>query len=389
MDSRSPRDDYFFYMSHDAAARGDVEQLRRLLEAGAEVDSRDSSGRTPLYRAVEGGHRAVVELLIDAGADVEAGETLGYTPLHRAAFEPNRADIAELLLLAGADVNRPDNMGRTPLHFAKKRGNAEVADLLREYGGVAAGGGGCGCLPASLALVGCHSLPLFIVLLLAAFAGGALSSLLLRGGVSAPDVAGDHLSADVVDARQFCLLDDGGHVRGMIACAADGSPSLIFSDNQGNALTVITAGASGNQAIALRDRDGTERLRFGVAPDGSPGVLLLNEQGEPSVALAAPRDGAAGVDIMDSEGELRLRLAMHPGSGPRLTLFDSEGGGRAGLDVVSDGTPAVTLADAAGTTRVEIVVHPDIGPVLAFADAEGTGIWGAPPSSGASQGARR
>jgi ankyrin repeat protein len=51
---------------------GSAEVVRVLIEAGAEVDARDESGKTPLMRAVRRGHLAVVEALIAAGADVDA-----------------------------------------------------------------------------------------------------------------------------------------------------------------------------------------------------------------------------------------------------------------------------------------------------------------------------
>jgi len=58
----------------------------------------------------------VVKLLLEAGSDVNARDSLGMTPLHRAVLVGS-ADIVKLLLLNGADVNSRDNMGRTPLHM--------------------------------------------------------------------------------------------------------------------------------------------------------------------------------------------------------------------------------------------------------------------------------
>jgi ankyrin repeat protein len=56
----------------DAAARGDVRRVRRLLDRGADIEARGSNGRTALTAAAYSGHREVVECLLDRGADIEA-----------------------------------------------------------------------------------------------------------------------------------------------------------------------------------------------------------------------------------------------------------------------------------------------------------------------------
>ena len=43
--------------------------VKLLLEQGAEVESKDEDGRTPLWRAARNGHEAVVKLLLEKGAD--------------------------------------------------------------------------------------------------------------------------------------------------------------------------------------------------------------------------------------------------------------------------------------------------------------------------------
>ena len=56
-----------------AATHGDVESARRLLQSGADVDSRDRYGQTALMQAAHHGHEALVELLIENGAEVPGG----------------------------------------------------------------------------------------------------------------------------------------------------------------------------------------------------------------------------------------------------------------------------------------------------------------------------
>ena len=90
---------------HEAAKKGDMDQINRLIEKGATVDVKDENSNTPLYIAVGQGHKDVVELLILKGADVNAVCWRGYTPLHWAAAAlGGEREVAELLIAKGAIV---------------------------------------------------------------------------------------------------------------------------------------------------------------------------------------------------------------------------------------------------------------------------------------------
>ena len=56
----------------EAARGGDVEVVRLLLSAGADVERADSSDCTPLIYAARGGHVEVERLLLSAGADTKS-----------------------------------------------------------------------------------------------------------------------------------------------------------------------------------------------------------------------------------------------------------------------------------------------------------------------------
>ena len=61
----------------EAAGRGDVEAVRRLLRAGADVNAQDDEGWTALIAAAQKGLAPVVELLLEEGADVDKKNNFG------------------------------------------------------------------------------------------------------------------------------------------------------------------------------------------------------------------------------------------------------------------------------------------------------------------------
>ncbi len=74
----------------------------------------DRAGRTDLHYAAVEGRLDDVRHLIDEGADVAAADAALITPLHMACQQGN-VDVAQALLTAGAAVDRRDSFGNTPL----------------------------------------------------------------------------------------------------------------------------------------------------------------------------------------------------------------------------------------------------------------------------------
>ncbi|HWI78186.1 MAG TPA: ankyrin repeat domain-containing protein [Ramlibacter sp.] len=113
----------------EAAARGDLAQVRRLLGAGAPIEQRDGRGRTPVLAATAGNHVEVVRALIARGADVNAQDSQHDSAFLLAGAE-GYTDIVRATLAAGADLKSTNRYGGTALIPACHHGHVETVRLL-------------------------------------------------------------------------------------------------------------------------------------------------------------------------------------------------------------------------------------------------------------------
>ncbi len=118
---------------HASADAGDADALRRLLEAGADVDERCAEGATSLMHAAARGSVETVKALLDAKAGVNARNANGVTALMTAALM-GRAEAVSALLGAGADPNLKAKSGAEALSLAEAAGHADIAVLLKKAG---------------------------------------------------------------------------------------------------------------------------------------------------------------------------------------------------------------------------------------------------------------
>ena len=117
----------------EAAARGDKEVVRKLVEQHADVSVPQADGATALHWAVFRSDRDLVDLLLRAGANAKAANREGSTPLWLAGINGDAAIIASLIA-AGADPNEKLPLGRTPLMAAARTGNVDAVKVLLDHG---------------------------------------------------------------------------------------------------------------------------------------------------------------------------------------------------------------------------------------------------------------
>lgn len=107
-----------------------------LINHGANTESHDGSGATPLLLAVAEGQTESIRLLIDGGANVNerGGGDYLITPLHLAISPDTDPSILSLLIDYGADIEAKGAGGMTPLHLAIGLGTLSTVSTLLARG---------------------------------------------------------------------------------------------------------------------------------------------------------------------------------------------------------------------------------------------------------------
>ena len=118
---------------HVASQADNLDEIRILLEANADITARDRSGDTPMHAAAANGAAKAISTLVAAGADVDDTNNDRFTALHLAARKGQVTAITALLA-AGADVLAGEGEHSTPLHLAAEAGQVTSINALVEAG---------------------------------------------------------------------------------------------------------------------------------------------------------------------------------------------------------------------------------------------------------------
>ncbi|XP_068656796.1 probable protein S-acyltransferase 23 [Aristolochia californica] len=120
---------------HWAAVRGSIPVADVLLQNGARVEAADLNGYRATHVAAQYGQTTFLNHIIAKyGADFDSPDYDGRSPLHWAAYK-GFADTIRLLLFRDANPRRQDREGCTPLHWAAISGNVDACTILVHAGG--------------------------------------------------------------------------------------------------------------------------------------------------------------------------------------------------------------------------------------------------------------
>lgn len=141
-----------------ALISGNAATVRRFLAKGADAKAAEPFGRTALQRgcldciraalekgakpalqmvadAAAPGNLELVKLLVEAGAPVDGQDGRGYTPLMRAVLSYNQnPELISYLLAKGAGTGAKNESGHTALAMARRYGETPVVAKLRDSG---------------------------------------------------------------------------------------------------------------------------------------------------------------------------------------------------------------------------------------------------------------
>ena len=138
---------------HRAASDGDTATLQNLLQQGHPPDTvggqmcwlrgaSEFNARTPLHYSAKGGHLASTRLLLRYGANPNSRDSDGYTPIHYICQIHNPGNdtkdtvlqCLQSLVSFGGDIRARTDSGNTPIYIARRHKNAVCEREILQQG---------------------------------------------------------------------------------------------------------------------------------------------------------------------------------------------------------------------------------------------------------------
>lgn len=116
-----------------SAANNNIESITKLIEHGADIETKTDDGSTPLIIAAAKNNVESISKLIEFGANTEAKDNNGFTALIIAAANNNVESISKLIELH-ANTEAKDSNGLTALIVAAANNHVESISKLIELG---------------------------------------------------------------------------------------------------------------------------------------------------------------------------------------------------------------------------------------------------------------
>ena len=124
---------------HEFVIDGNIALIRREISSGAILNQKNDLRQTPLHSAIEYGYKKIAELLIAKGADINSRDIKGSTPLDYAVDRKEMSEaFSEIGNIEGFEVVSTfvtnEDGSRSELKIDKTQ-MKEIAELLRKHGG--------------------------------------------------------------------------------------------------------------------------------------------------------------------------------------------------------------------------------------------------------------
>jgi uncharacterized protein len=113
----------------EAAARGEVDTLQRLIAAGVSLESANAAGETPLLLAVKDNQLSAAVLLIDAGSNINAQAANKDSPWLLAGAL-GRTEMLRHMIPKGPDFSVRNRFGGNALIPACERAHVDAVKVL-------------------------------------------------------------------------------------------------------------------------------------------------------------------------------------------------------------------------------------------------------------------
>ncbi|XP_063363115.1 protein phosphatase 1 regulatory subunit 16A isoform X2 [Cydia amplana] len=119
----------------EAAARNDIDEVRRLLSRGVTPDATNEDGLTALHQCCIDNNEAMMRLLLDNGANVNAEDSEKWTPLHAAATCGN-LNLVRILIQRGANLLGVNGDGNMPYDICEEERTLDAIESAMAERGV-------------------------------------------------------------------------------------------------------------------------------------------------------------------------------------------------------------------------------------------------------------
>ena len=120
------------YYSYTSLFGSSLENMKLLVDAGANIHHVNKLGHTALSNACSEGLLEEVKYLISVGADVNVDN--GFALYMAVGARNNELEICKVLIEAGVNINYVVNYDGNPLHLACKYNNLNLIELLLDNG---------------------------------------------------------------------------------------------------------------------------------------------------------------------------------------------------------------------------------------------------------------